>query len=58
MNQEGLIYRKTLGYYAVTICMLASSLASTHSNFYYADRWANNTFITLPLECPPFMMSH
>ena len=40
MNQEGAIYRKPLGYSAVTICMFASS----YSNFYYASRWAN-TFI-------------
>ena len=40
MNQEGPIHRKTLGYYAVTICMLASS----HNNFCYAGRWAD-TFI-------------
>jgi len=35
MNQEGPIYRKILGYYAVTtmqlLCMLASSLASANT---------------------------
>ena len=44
MNQEGSIYRNTLGCHAVTIWMLASFLASSHSKFYYTGRWAD-TFI-------------
>ena len=36
MNQEVLIYRKILGYYTISICMLASSLASSHSKSYCA----------------------
>jgi len=44
INQEGPIYRKTLEYYAIIICMFTSPLASSHSKFYYTGRWAD-TFI-------------